>query len=323
MSVAGAGVPGGAAGAAIGAALLSTLERVEEDLDEKLAALDAPPEEDEVERLRAARLARLRRVAAEKAAWAAAGHGELRDVPDQKQFFEELKRVARFALFYREPTSAKQRAAAELAWAALAGIELCAEVDAAWRAAWMADAWRAVVNGRCDGTFFEIPEKGGACYYGGTPVSIAVSLHNMPIVRFLVLDCGCTCERCWEAVAPAARGSDALLKELYTATRNEGAHAASCAAGAQRACANCDARADRSARAAAPHVPRRATRDACRGAACARQSLRRCTLAAARLSRRCRLPCAPRSHARALFTLLRFALLAFLAIVRDYGGADD
>jgi hypothetical protein len=100
MSVAGAGVPGGAAGAAIGAALLSTLERVEEDLDEKLAALDAPPEEDEVERLRAARLARLRRVAAEKAAWAAAGHGELRDVPDQKQFFEELKRVARAVVHF-------------------------------------------------------------------------------------------------------------------------------------------------------------------------------------------------------------------------------
>ena len=102
MSAGAGALPGGAAGAAIGAALLSTLERVEEDLDEKLAALDAPPEEDEVERLRAARLARLRRVAAEKAAWAAAGHGELRDVPDQKQFFEELKRVARAVVhFYR------------------------------------------------------------------------------------------------------------------------------------------------------------------------------------------------------------------------------
>ena len=102
MSAGPGALPGGAAGAAIGAALLSTLERVEEDLDEKLAALDAPPEEDEVERLRAARLARLRRVAAEKAAWAAAGHGELRDVPDQKQFFEELKRVARAVVhFYR------------------------------------------------------------------------------------------------------------------------------------------------------------------------------------------------------------------------------
>ena len=95
--MAGAGV-----GDALGAALLTTLERVEEDIDAKIAALDKVPDEDEVEHLRAARLARLRKVAAEKAAWSAAGHGEYRDVTDQRQFFDELKREARAIVhFYR------------------------------------------------------------------------------------------------------------------------------------------------------------------------------------------------------------------------------
>ena len=101
MSGAAAGAAAGAgAGAMLSAALLTTLERVEEDIDAKLAALDEVPGEDEVERLRAARLARLRKVAAEKAAWAAAGHGEYRDVTDQRQFFDELKREARAVVHF-------------------------------------------------------------------------------------------------------------------------------------------------------------------------------------------------------------------------------
>ena len=104
MSGGGGGGGGGGqtVGDVLGAALLATLERAEEELDAKLDKLDERPDEDEVERLRAARLARLKSAAGERAAWAARGHGAVREPADQAAFFAEVKTEARAVVhFYR------------------------------------------------------------------------------------------------------------------------------------------------------------------------------------------------------------------------------
>ncbi len=100
----------GGAGAAtvgevIGEALLRTLEKAEEKLDAELERLDERPDEDDIERLRRERLEKLRKVASEKQKWLAQGHGEYRDCPDQRQFFEELKKETRAVVHFYRPSN--------------------------------------------------------------------------------------------------------------------------------------------------------------------------------------------------------------------------
>lgn len=88
----------------IGEALIKTLEVAEEKLDaeiDKLERLD----EDDLERMRRRRLDNLKKSADERAKWIAAGHGEYRDCPDQKQFFEELKKEARAVVHFYRPST--------------------------------------------------------------------------------------------------------------------------------------------------------------------------------------------------------------------------
>ena len=97
---------GGDVGAVMGERLLGMLQTAEEQLDEQIATLDKMEKsEDDMERLRRARLDQLKRVAQQKSAWQAAGHGEYRECHDQKRFFEELKASERAVVHFYRPTT--------------------------------------------------------------------------------------------------------------------------------------------------------------------------------------------------------------------------
>ncbi len=102
-AAAGAGGPK-TVGDVIGERLLTMLEAAEEKLDDELHAMEKMGE-DELENMRRRRLEQMRRMAADKQKWAAQGHGEYRELHDQKQFFDELKKEARAVIhFYRPET---------------------------------------------------------------------------------------------------------------------------------------------------------------------------------------------------------------------------
>ena len=102
----GAGGGGGDVGAVMGERLLGMLQTAEEQLDDQIAVLDKMEKsEDDMERLRRARLDQLKRVAQQKSAWQAAGHGEYRECHDQKRFFEELKASERAVVHFYRPTT--------------------------------------------------------------------------------------------------------------------------------------------------------------------------------------------------------------------------
>lgn len=100
-----AGGPGGPAagtiGDIVGQRLLTMLEAQEEKLDNELHDLERM-DEDELERIRRQRYDQMKKLASQKQEWAARGHGEYRDIVDQKRFFEELKGSPRAVVhFYR------------------------------------------------------------------------------------------------------------------------------------------------------------------------------------------------------------------------------
>ena len=68
------------------------------------------------------------------------------------------------------------------------------------RRGWMRRAWSRAVNGIAHGTFFEPPELGGSCYYGGTPVAISTVMGDVDTIRFLTLEVGCRDLICWDVV---------------------------------------------------------------------------------------------------------------------------
>lgn len=81
------------------ATALAVLGAIEETLDEKIAALD---DEKTVNDMRKKRMERLKRLAAEKDSWIAAGHGSYDELGDPKDFFEASKRSQRMIVhFYR------------------------------------------------------------------------------------------------------------------------------------------------------------------------------------------------------------------------------
>jgi hypothetical protein len=90
-----------AAPAALEAAALAVASALEARVDQRLAALDNLGEED-MASLRARRLADLKRDAAQRREWAAAGHGVVATVRGDKDFFEAARGVQRVvALFWR------------------------------------------------------------------------------------------------------------------------------------------------------------------------------------------------------------------------------
>lgn len=108
MAAAGGGGGGGegpkTVGDIIGETLLRTLEAAEEKLDDKLAKMERM-DEDEYEKILARRREQMRRVAAEKTKWMAAGHGDYRDCGDQKSFFDELKKESRAVVHFYRPST--------------------------------------------------------------------------------------------------------------------------------------------------------------------------------------------------------------------------
>jgi hypothetical protein len=72
-----------------------------------------------------------------------------------------------------------------------------------WCRGWLRSAWTRLVNACATGTFFSAPPV-GTCYYGGTALSIAAVLGHAEIIRFLLVEVGCTDPRAWEDAHAAA-----------------------------------------------------------------------------------------------------------------------
>ena len=83
---------------------MQSLQEKEEQLDAELHRMEKM-DEDDFEALRRQRMERLKQVAAQKAKWKAAGHGEYSELRDQKEFFNEMKKSERAVVhFYRGST---------------------------------------------------------------------------------------------------------------------------------------------------------------------------------------------------------------------------
>jgi hypothetical protein len=92
---------------AIEGQLLSVAQRVEDQLDDQLHALDKL-DADDIEALRERRLQNIKRAAARKQQWLAAGHGEYREAATEKDFFAEVKAEERVVChFYRDSLPCK------------------------------------------------------------------------------------------------------------------------------------------------------------------------------------------------------------------------
>ena len=91
-------------GDVIGQRLLSALEAEEEKLDAQIDKLDKM-DEDELERLRRARIDQMKKLHSQKSEWLSQGHGEYREITDQKRFFEELKPSHRAVVHFYRPTT--------------------------------------------------------------------------------------------------------------------------------------------------------------------------------------------------------------------------
>ena len=66
----------------VGEKLLTMLQHEEEKLDQKLNELD-DMDEDEIERMRNARLEQMKKMSKQRSEWLAQGHGSYREVDDQ------------------------------------------------------------------------------------------------------------------------------------------------------------------------------------------------------------------------------------------------
>ena len=91
-------------GEIVGQRLLGMLEAEEEKLDNELERLDHM-DEDELDKLRNRRLDQMKKMASQRSEWIAKGHGEYREVVDQKRFFEELKQSSRAIVHFYRPTT--------------------------------------------------------------------------------------------------------------------------------------------------------------------------------------------------------------------------
>ncbi|KAB1256805.1 Thioredoxin domain-containing protein 9 [Camelus dromedarius] len=84
--------------------LLQTTKLVEEHLDSEIQKLDQM-DEDELERLKEKRLEALRKAQQQKQEWLSKGHGEYREIPSERDFFQEVKESKKVVChFYRDST---------------------------------------------------------------------------------------------------------------------------------------------------------------------------------------------------------------------------
>ncbi|XP_063809441.1 thioredoxin domain-containing protein 9 [Pseudophryne corroboree] len=84
--------------------LLQTTKLMEEQLDAQLDKLDKM-DEDEMEHLKEKRLEALKKAQQQKQEWISKGHGEYREIPSEKDFFQEVKESKNVVChFYRDST---------------------------------------------------------------------------------------------------------------------------------------------------------------------------------------------------------------------------
>uniref|UniRef100_A0A2K5P5F5 Thioredoxin domain-containing protein n=1 Tax=Cercocebus atys TaxID=9531 RepID=A0A2K5P5F5_CERAT len=82
--------------------LLQTTKLVEEHLDSEIQKLDQT-DEDELECLKEKRLEALRKAQQQKQEWLSKGHGEYREIPSERDFFQEVKESKKVVChFYRD-----------------------------------------------------------------------------------------------------------------------------------------------------------------------------------------------------------------------------
>uniref|UniRef100_A0A8C5LDR0 Thioredoxin domain containing 9 n=1 Tax=Jaculus jaculus TaxID=51337 RepID=A0A8C5LDR0_JACJA len=84
--------------------LLQTTKLVESHLDSEIQKLDQMGE-DELELLKEKRLEALRKAQQQKQEWLSKGHGEYREIPSERDFFQEVKESEKVVChFYRDST---------------------------------------------------------------------------------------------------------------------------------------------------------------------------------------------------------------------------
>lgn len=82
--------------------ILKAAKEAEDQLDNQIRALENL-EDDDLERMRQARIDQLKRQAQQREQWRARGHGSLREIDTEKDFFAEMKGADRMIChFYRE-----------------------------------------------------------------------------------------------------------------------------------------------------------------------------------------------------------------------------
>ncbi|XP_015686956.1 thioredoxin domain-containing protein 9 [Protobothrops mucrosquamatus] len=89
---------------ALEAQMLQTANIVEEQLDAEMQKMDQM-DEDELERLKQKRLEALKKGQQQKQEWLSKGHGEYREIPSEREFFQEVKGSKNVVChFYRDTT---------------------------------------------------------------------------------------------------------------------------------------------------------------------------------------------------------------------------
>uniref|UniRef100_A0A8C8VKJ8 Thioredoxin domain containing 9 n=1 Tax=Pelusios castaneus TaxID=367368 RepID=A0A8C8VKJ8_9SAUR len=84
--------------------MLCTTQIVEEQLDAEIQKLDQM-DEDELERLKERRLEALKKSQQQKQEWLSKGHGEYKEIPSERDFFQEVKKSKNVVChFYRDTT---------------------------------------------------------------------------------------------------------------------------------------------------------------------------------------------------------------------------
>eukprot|EP00884_Botryococcus_braunii_P013365 jgi/Botrbrau1/22029/Bobra.0024s0043.1 len=87
---------------AVEESILKVAKQAEDQLDNQIRALENL-EDDDLERMRQARIDQLKRQAQQREQWRARGHGSLREIDSEKDFFAEMKGEDRMIChFYRE-----------------------------------------------------------------------------------------------------------------------------------------------------------------------------------------------------------------------------
>ncbi|XP_068124305.1 thioredoxin domain-containing protein 9 [Hyperolius riggenbachi] len=84
--------------------LIQTAKLMEEQLDAELEKFDKM-DEDEMERLKEKRLEALKKAQQQKQEWISKGHGEYREIPSERDFFQEVKESKNVVChFYKDST---------------------------------------------------------------------------------------------------------------------------------------------------------------------------------------------------------------------------